>query len=80
MNVLEYFLELAEIDNVHPDEDEVLAYIKSKLDESKTPYNQDNFGNIVATIPSENDSQPIALSGHVDIAAPLNGRALISPR
>jgi tripeptide aminopeptidase len=77
MNVLEYFLELAEIDNVHPDEDEVLAYIKSKLDESKTPYNQDNFGNIVATIPSENDSQPIALSGHVDIAAPLNGRALI---
>jgi tripeptide aminopeptidase len=77
MNVLEYFLELAEIDNVHPNEDEVLAYIKSKLEESKTLYSQDNFGNIVATIPSYSDSQPIALSGHIDIAAPLNGREIV---
>lgn len=80
MEVTEYFLELAAIDNVHPNEQEVLDYIKKKLDSFEIPYAQDSFGNIVAKLSSSKSRKPIALSGHVDIAAPLNGRTIIQEK
>lgn len=78
MNPLQYFLELAAIDSVHPNETDVLAYIKLKLNNFGIKFFQDDHGNIIATIPSvDSPNQYIAISGHVDIAAPLNKRTVI---
>lgn len=78
MTALDYFLELAQIDNVHPDEGQILDYIKLKLSSFGIKFFQDDIGNIVATIPSaENPEEFVGLSGHVDIAAPLNNRQII---
>lgn len=76
MNVIDYFLELAAFDNVHPNEAEILNYIKSKLDSFGLKHSQDSFGNIVALISSTSETS-VALCGHVDIAAPLRGRKII---
>ena len=77
MNVIEYFLELAQIDNVHPNEDDVLRYVKQKLDKLIVSYKQDDFGNIVACIAAEHSDGYIGICGHVDIAAPLGVRKII---
>ncbi len=71
------FLELAAIDEVHPHENEILAYIKSRLETAEVPYQQDKTGNIVGRIPGAEASEAIALVGHVDIAAPLGGRQVV---
>jgi tripeptide aminopeptidase len=79
MQGIDYFLELAAIGNVHPNETEVLNYIKLKLKSFGIKFFQDDFGNIVATILSaENPDRFIGISGHVDIAAPLKGRQVIT--
>jgi putative aminopeptidase FrvX len=70
------FLELAAIDEVHPNEKQVIAYITGRLEASKVPYKRDAFGNIVATIAGQ-AADAMALAGHVDIAAPLLGREVI---
>lgn len=77
MNTLDYFLELAAIDNVHPNERDVLEYVKTKLDSFSVPYKQDDFGNIVGYINSPDADDTIGICGHVDIAASLNGRQII---
>ena len=78
MEALQYFLELAAIDNVHPNEADVLSYVKLKLSSFGIKFFQDDYGNIVASIPSSsNPDKYVALSGHVDIAAPLNNRKII---
>lgn len=78
MTLEQYFLELAEIDNVHPNEDKVLDYIKDKLKKFDVPFGQDDFGNIVAKLKSiRNTPEVIGLSGHVDIAAPLKNRKIV---
>ena len=70
------FLDLAGIDEVHPHEDKVLAYIEHRLTEAGVPYDQDQAGNIIGRIPG-GAGEPVALVGHVDIAAPLAGRQVI---
>lgn len=70
------FLDLAAIDEVHPHENQILQYIKRRLDESAVQYRQDTAGNIVARIEA-GGGEAVALAGHVDIAAPLNGRQII---
>lgn len=70
------FLELANIDEVYPNEHEVLAYVKHRFKRAGVTYRQDATGNIVATIPGETEKR-LAIAGHVDIAAPLNGRKVI---
>ncbi len=77
MNTVEYFLELAAIDNVHPNEDDVLRYVKENLEKFQVPYKQDDFGNIVACVAAEHSKEYIGICGHVDIAAPLSGRKII---
>src|SRR5664279_4228718 len=70
------FLELVAIDGVHPHEEEVLAYVKKRLEAAAVPYQQDKTGNIVGRIAGGN-GPAVAIVGHVDIAAPLNGRQVV---
>lgn len=70
------FLELAAIDEVHPGEDKVLEYVKKRLTAAGVPFTQDKIGNIVGRIAGKRD-EALAMCGHVDIAAPLNGREVI---
>lgn len=78
MTPQQYFEELIAIDNVHPNEEEVLDYIMSKLDSFEAAYVQDDFGNIICNLYAEDaDAPTIAINGHVDIAAPLNGRKVV---
>jgi tripeptide aminopeptidase len=72
--VVKTFIELAEIDEVHPHEDKVLSYIEKRLGEIE--HYRDAFNNIVAFIPGETD-EVIGVCGHVDIAAPLRGRKIV---
>jgi len=74
--LIKTFLELAEIDEVHPNEGKVLEYIKQRLTAAGVSFTQDKIGNIVGKIAGKNDSA-LAFCGHVDIAAPLNGRQVI---
>lgn len=74
--LIDTFLELAAIDEVHPNEDKVLAYIKSRLAAAGVPFTQDKIGNIVGRIQGKS-ADALAFCGHVDIAAPLNGRQVI---
>lgn len=77
MNTLtKTFLDLVAIDEVYPNEDKVLAYIKGRLETAKVPFTQDKMGNIVATIKGKG-SDTVGVAGHVDIAAPLQGREVI---
>lgn len=73
------FVDLANIDEVYPHEDKVLAYVEKRLKASKTPYRRDKAGNIVATIKGSG-SQAIGICGHVDIAAPLMGRKIVTTK
>jgi tripeptide aminopeptidase len=70
------FLDLVAIDEVHPHEKEVLAYIKHRLERAGAQHYQDKTGNIIASIAGEG-GQVLALCGHVDIAAPLGGRQVV---
>ncbi len=67
------FLDLVAIDEVHPNENKVLTYIKNRLKSADIPYQQDKIGNIIALIPGAK-GDPVGLVSHVDIAAPLAGR------
>ncbi|HVQ44698.1 MAG TPA: M20/M25/M40 family metallo-hydrolase [Candidatus Saccharimonadia bacterium] len=71
------FLDLVAIDEVHPHEDQVLVYIKRRLDAAGVPFRQDAAGNIVAQIAGAAGGPAIALVGHTDIAAPLAGRQVV---
>ena len=75
-NITQTFLDLVAFDETFPNEDQVLQYIKDRLNKAKTPFKQDGFRNIVATIEGRS-AEAIALSGHVDIAAPLQGREVL---
>jgi tripeptide aminopeptidase len=72
--VVKTFIELVAIDEVHPHEDKVLAYIEKRL--GSVEHYRDEFGNIVAFIPGET-AEVIGICGHVDIAAPLAGRQIV---
>lgn len=69
------FLELVAFDEVYPHEDKVLEYVKQRLAKLGLNFAQDKIGNIVAIIGA--GKPELALVGHVDIAAPLNGRQVI---
>lgn len=74
----ETFLELANIDEVHPHEREVLAYICSFLERAGVRYRQDQAGNIVTAVwPGLYDGPVLGLVAHVDIAAPLGSRKVV---
>lgn len=75
-DILQTFLELAAIDEVYPNESQVLAYVKKRLTAADIMYQQDEAGNIVARIDGQG-SETIAICGHVDIAAPLLGRQIV---
>ena len=66
------FLDLAAIDEVYPHESKVLTYIEGRLKQAGLAPARDAAGNIVAEIAGE--GVPLALVGHVDIAAPLGDR------
>jgi tripeptide aminopeptidase len=70
------FLDLVAIDEVYPHEHKVLEYITTRLNSAGVSYTKDEAGNIVATIPAAT-GLPLALVGHVDIAAPLSGRQVV---
>ncbi len=74
--LIDTFLALAAIDEVHPNENEVLAYIKKRLTAADVPFEQDKTGNIVGRITGKN-AAALAFCGHTDIAAPLNGRKIV---
>lgn len=74
--LIDTFLALAAIDEVHPNENKVLEYIKNRLTAAGVPFTQDKIGNIVGRIQGTG-SEALAMCGHVDIAAPLNGREII---
>lgn len=74
--LVQTFVDLAEIDEVHPNESNVLAYVKKRLDDANVSYVSDNFGNIIAYIPGKSN-QAIGICGHMDIATPLNGRKIV---
>ena len=70
------FLELAAIDEVHPHENKVLSYIERRLKQADATYHRDQAGNIIARLNGA-DSGAIALVGHVDVAASLDGRKVL---
>jgi len=74
--LIDTFLALAALDEVHPNEDKVLEYIKKRLTDAGVPFKQDKMGNIVGRVKGKSD-EALAMCGHVDIAAPLNGRKVI---
>lgn len=53
--IIDTFLELAAIDEVHPDEDKVLEYIKKRPTAAGVPFTQDKLGNIVGRIRDKNN-------------------------
>src|ERR1700749_5043098 len=65
-------LELLQFDGVYPNEGEVLEFIKGKLTTWSVDYQQDAARNLFVYMPGGAGPQ-LALVGHVDIAAPLNG-------
>lgn len=69
------FLDLAAIDEVYPHEVAVLDYVKARLTTAKVSYHQDAAGNLVAQLGE--GANPLAVVGHVDIAASLGGRQII---
>jgi tripeptide aminopeptidase len=73
------FLDLAAIDEIHPHENQVLAYIRHRLDQSGLRYLQDEAGNLIARVPAAAGAteSPLALVAHTDIAAPLHGRQVV---
>jgi len=75
--VVQTFLDLAAIDEVYPNEKQVLEFVMRRLKDAGVPYKQDKARNIVATIKGTTD-ETIALCSHVDIAAPLDGRKIIT--
>jgi tripeptide aminopeptidase len=74
--LIKTFLDLAEIDEVHPDEFKVLTYVEQRLKAAKVAYTRDKMGNIVARIKGSSPDV-LGLCGHVDIAAPLLGRKVV---
>lgn len=74
--LIDTFLALAAIDEVHPNENKVLEYVKNRLTTAGVPFVQDKTGNIVGRIKGKSD-EALAMCGHVDIAAPLNGRQVV---
>lgn len=62
-------IETLEINNEHPDEDEITQYIKQRFDQAGVAYVQDDFGNIIAKTTGEGDA--ILLSTHMDIPEPV---------
>lgn len=74
-SVVQTFLDLAAIDEIHPHEHAVLAYIEGRLKAADVSYYREPFGNIVAFIPGLTD-EVVGICGHTDIAAPLKGRKI----
>lgn len=74
--ITQTFLDLVAFDEVFPNENKVLQYVKDRLKNSKTPFKQDEFGNIVANIAGKSP-EAVAICGHLDIAAPLQGRKAV---
>ncbi len=62
-------LELLHINEVYPEENEVLQYCQSRLEKAEATCRYDDFHNLIATIPGTGD--PVMLSTHVDIPEPV---------
>lgn len=70
------FQDLANIDEVYPNEDRVLQYVADRLSAAGVAFHRDGIGNIIAKIPGSSEDV-LGICAHVDIAAPLNGRTII---
>ncbi|MEK7615342.1 MAG: M20/M25/M40 family metallo-hydrolase [Patescibacteria group bacterium] len=63
------FIELMMINEIYPNENEVLIYTKKRLTDAGVAWEDDSFRNIVAKIPGQGEA--ILLSTHLDIPEPL---------
>ncbi len=63
------FIDLIHIDEIYPNEKEVIAYTQKRLDEAGVAHELDSFRNIIAKVPGVGDA--ILLSTHLDIPEPL---------
>jgi tripeptide aminopeptidase len=62
------FLKLIAFNEVYPYEDQVISYVRSRLEAAGVSVNQDEFGNIIAR--RDGSGEPVMLSTHVDIPEP----------
>lgn len=62
------FIDLINISEVFPHEDEVIDYIRSRLEKADVYYRLDRFRNIIAFVPGI--GEPILLNSHMDIPEP----------
>lgn len=62
------FFELIAINEVYPHEKEIITYVTRRLDAANIPWQQDQFGNIIAKRAGK--GEPIMLSTHLDIPEP----------
>jgi tripeptide aminopeptidase len=66
------FLELADINEMWQQENEVVAYVEEKLKAANVSYVRRSNGTLIGTIQGSRTDE-LGLCAHVDIAAPLNG-------
>lgn len=67
--LLQTFLDLIHINEIYPNEKEVLTYTQRRLTEAGVKWQEDSFRNIVANISGKGEA--ILLSTHLDIPEPL---------
>lgn len=68
-SLLKTFLDLIAIDEIYPNENEVIRYTQQRLTQAGVEWVEDSFRNIVAKIPGNGEA--ILLSTHLDIPEPL---------
>lgn len=62
------FIELIQINEIYPNEKEVIAYVTHRLSAAGVAWQLDNFRNIVVKIPGV--GEPVLLSTHLDVPEP----------
>ena len=63
------FLDLVHINEIYPNEKEIITYTQNRLTEANVNHEQDGFRNIIAKIPG--NGKAILLSTHLDIPESL---------
>ncbi|MDO8618110.1 MAG: M20/M25/M40 family metallo-hydrolase [Candidatus Uhrbacteria bacterium] len=61
-------IELMAINEIYPNEKEVIRYVEHRLDEAGVKWQEDGFRNVIATIPGQGES--VMYSTHLDIPEP----------
>lgn len=65
-------LDLADINEVWGQENEVLKYIERDLDAAGIKHEREPSGTIIAYMPGRTSEPPVSLCGHVDKVSPIN--------